>query len=168
MNYITGMSSEDFESLIEDCYDATRNCHEGLVASYIPQLAHVNPDLYGISFCDIHGRIFSIGDSTESFCLQSCVNPMTYCIARELEKEQDASVVASYDADDYDARQRSRHTTSASKSSYRTSTRVHDHVGFEPSGRAFNEFVLNSNGLPHNPLINAGKSVAAMRCEYIV
>ncbi len=33
---------------------------------------------------------------------------------------------------------------------------VHKHVGFEPSGQVFNALTLNSQGLPHNPLINAG------------
>ncbi|PIQ26601.1 glutaminase A [bacterium (Candidatus Blackallbacteria) CG17_big_fil_post_rev_8_21_14_2_50_48_46] len=33
---------------------------------------------------------------------------------------------------------------------------VHRHVGFEPSGQVFNALQLNSQGLPHNPLINAG------------
>lgn len=33
---------------------------------------------------------------------------------------------------------------------------VHRHVGFEPSGRVFNALTLNAQGLPHNPLINAG------------
>ena len=33
---------------------------------------------------------------------------------------------------------------------------LHEKVGYEPSGQAFNAFILNKSGLPHNPMINAG------------
>jgi len=41
---------------------------------------------------------------------------------------------------------------------------VHQHVGREPSGRGFNELWFDSEGRPHNPMINSG---AIMSCSLI-
>jgi len=47
------------------------------VADYIPELANIDPNKFGISICTIEGKQFEIGDSDEYFCLQSCSKPLT-------------------------------------------------------------------------------------------
>ncbi|XP_029167967.1 glutaminase liver isoform, mitochondrial isoform X2 [Nylanderia fulva] len=111
-----------FTKHIEDFYWKCKTNTEGKVASYIPQLARMNPEYWGVSVCTIDGQRFSIGDTSIPFTLQSCSKPLTYAIALDrLGPEV-----------------------------------VHQYVGQEPSGRNFNELVLDYNKKPHNPMINAG------------
>ncbi|XP_051176495.1 glutaminase liver isoform, mitochondrial-like isoform X2 [Leptopilina boulardi] len=107
---------------IEDFYWKCKTNTEGKVASYIPQLARMNPEYWGVSVCTIDGQRFSIGDTSIPFTLQSCSKPLTYAIALERLGQEV----------------------------------VHQYVGQEPSGRNFNELVLDHNKKPHNPMINAG------------
>ena len=58
-------------------YESTSSNHEGEVASYIPQLSKVDPDLYGVGVCTVDGQRYSVGDVTEDFCVQSCCKPIT-------------------------------------------------------------------------------------------
>ncbi|XP_046384449.1 glutaminase liver isoform, mitochondrial-like isoform X2 [Ischnura elegans] len=113
---------QGFTKHIEDFYWKCKSNTEGKVAAYIPQLARMNPDYWGVSICTIDGQRFSIGDTTLPFTIQSCSKPLTYGIALD---QLGADV-------------------------------VHQYVGQEPSGRMFNELVLDHNKKPHNPMINAG------------
>ncbi|CAB3362899.1 Hypothetical predicted protein [Cloeon dipterum] len=113
---------QGFCKYIEEFYWRCKNNTEGKVAGYIPQLARMNPDYWGVSVVTIDGQRFSIGDTSVPFTLQSCSKPLTYAIALD---QLGADL-------------------------------VHKYIGQEPSGRNFNELVLDYNKKPHNPMINAG------------
>ena len=44
---------------------------EGVVASYIPELAKVLPNQFGMAICDLQGNVFEIGDAKTLFSIQS-------------------------------------------------------------------------------------------------
>ncbi|MEM9706154.1 MAG: glutaminase A [Pseudomonadota bacterium] len=117
----------DYKHRMENIFEYCRDFDGGGVATYIPQLARVNPENYAVAACTVDGQQFSFGDDDESYCVQSTCKPINYAIALD-------GV--------------GRHT-------------VHRHVGREPSGQSFNELTLNDNGLPHNPMINAGAIMCA-------
>lgn len=73
----------DFVQDIEDIYDEVKGTDSGDVASYIPQLAKVNPDQFAVSVCTVDGQRVSFGDVQTNFCVQSCAKPVTYAMALE-------------------------------------------------------------------------------------
>jgi glutaminase len=44
---------------------------EGKVASYIPELANVSPQHFGMAIVDLQGKVYSVGDATTPFSIQS-------------------------------------------------------------------------------------------------
>eukprot|EP01134_Creolimax_fragrantissima_P000549 CFRG0549T1 len=73
---------ETFTNRISKLYHDTRPIKDGQVASYIPQLASVDPELYGVALCTTDGQRFGIGDFNVPFSVQSCAKVATYCIAQ--------------------------------------------------------------------------------------
>lgn len=70
-------------------------CHSdrsGHVADYIPELAAVDPDGYGLSMCVHDGHTYSHGDSATEFTIQSVSKPLTYAMV--LKKHGTAAVDA--------------------------------------------------------------------------
>jgi glutaminase len=55
----------------------------GSVATYIPELAKANPDWFGIAIATSKGAIYEVGDSSQSFTIQSISKPFVYGMALE-------------------------------------------------------------------------------------
>lgn len=55
--------------------------HSGKVASYIPELARVDPDRFGIALVAVDGRSLAVGDAELPFTIQSASKPFVYGMA---------------------------------------------------------------------------------------
>ncbi len=62
----------NYTTILEEIYDEVKPLlGQGQVADYIPELAHISPQKFGMAVQTINGRIFQIGDATEKFSIQS-------------------------------------------------------------------------------------------------
>ena len=66
---------------LQKIYNECKEDNSGNLADYIPQLANVDPELFGISITTINGEQINIGDVHEKYCIQSCSKPLTYGVA---------------------------------------------------------------------------------------
>ena len=74
----------DYQKIIEDIYQAIRPYEkEGQQATYIPELAKVNPDQYGMHLCTTRGDSASLGAADTRFSIQSIskVLSLAMCLA---------------------------------------------------------------------------------------
>ncbi|KAL1230550.1 hypothetical protein TPS_09322 [Trichinella pseudospiralis] len=71
---------DGFCSRVEEIFRNLSSCKLGNVATYIPQLARVNPDNWGMAVCTVDGQRRSWGDSEVRWCLQSISKAFSYGI----------------------------------------------------------------------------------------
>ncbi|MEM8846344.1 MAG: glutaminase [Bacteroidota bacterium] len=119
----------DFQTILDTIsVQAKETVDKGKIASYIPQLACVAQDKFGIALLDKNGTLYSSGDTLEPFSVQSISKVLTLSMAFDLLGDD-----------------------------------LWKRVDVEPSGDPFNHLSLleQENGIPRNPLINAGAIVIA-------
>ena len=74
---------EELKKIVENIYNEVKQDNQGDVADYIPELASVDDNLFGITIVTVDGQVFELGDTKQKFCIQSCSKPITYGIALE-------------------------------------------------------------------------------------
>jgi glutaminase len=58
-------------------------CHEGNVATYIPELAKANPDHFGVAVVGIDGEVYEAGETSVEFTIQSISKAFVFGLAVE-------------------------------------------------------------------------------------
>lgn len=119
----------NYQKILEEIYaNIEPSKTGGTVAGYIPELARIDPEKYGIHLCTLNGADYSVGDSAEKFSIQSITKVFSLTMAFSMIGEA-----------------------------------LWKRVDVEPSGDPFNSLVQleYEQGIPRNPLINAGALVVA-------
>ncbi len=73
----------DFSKNLDKIFEEVKKIKTGELASYIPPLAEVDPDQFGIAIVTTDGQIYQRGDSQKDFSFQSMCKPFNYCFAIE-------------------------------------------------------------------------------------
>ena len=79
---------QQIKNIINEVYNEVKKDNNGEVANYIPELAEVDDELFGITVVTVDGQVFQVGDIDQKFCVQSCSKPITYGIAIENHGEE--------------------------------------------------------------------------------
>lgn len=75
------LPTEDvIDALVAEAFEDARSHTEGAVADYIPILATVDPELFGLSVADVDGRMHSVGDVETEFSIQSISKAFVYAL----------------------------------------------------------------------------------------
>ena len=83
----SGLIIPDFKSFcdtITQVFDDCEEVHGGENASYIPQLANVDSNIFALSVCTVDGQRFTNGDKDHIYTLQSTSKPFNYAVALDL------------------------------------------------------------------------------------
>ena len=71
-----------YETLFQEIHRELQSIGDiGQVADYIPELAHVDPDQFGVHLTTVGGEEFAFGDAEKRFSIQSIAKVFTFVLA---------------------------------------------------------------------------------------
>lgn len=81
--------TNNYKSIIEKAYHSVHSLtDEGKVATYIPELAHVNPSKFGVHINMLNGTDFGMGNHLEKFSIQSIAKVLSLTMAYKIIGEE--------------------------------------------------------------------------------
>lgn len=69
--------------VMQQAYNQFKNSSGGANASYIPYLANVDPELYGIAICTTDGKVLELGDTKFEFGIESISKVFVLALAMQ-------------------------------------------------------------------------------------
>ncbi|MCX2744186.1 glutaminase A [Mangrovivirga sp. M17] len=76
-------SADEYNEALQEAHEKLLQNKDGANADYIPVLAEVPSDLFGISICTVDGEIYDIGDSEHRFSIQSISKVFTLAMVMQ-------------------------------------------------------------------------------------
>ena len=77
------ISKQKIQDLIDKVYHKVKSNNNGNVASYIPELAKADPNLFGICFVTCDGNIYTAGDAEKTIPIESVSKVFTAAMAAD-------------------------------------------------------------------------------------
>uniref|UniRef100_A0A832H4H0 Glutaminase n=1 Tax=Oscillatoriales cyanobacterium SpSt-402 TaxID=2282168 RepID=A0A832H4H0_9CYAN len=74
---------ETLQTVLHELHDKYQSLRTGTPATYIPELAKMNPDWFSICVATADGQLFQVGDSQQLFTIQSISKVFVYGLALE-------------------------------------------------------------------------------------
>ena len=91
------LAPADIQRALNAAYDKYKSLQEGKNADYIPALAKVDPNLFGIALVTPDGQIYTAGDTTTEVSIQSISKVFT--LARVLQDSGDKAILKNIGVD---------------------------------------------------------------------
>ena len=85
-------SAQVLERVVQEAYDKFKDVKEGANADYIPELAKVPSELFGVAVVTARGDVYTVGDVDYAFSIQSVSKPFTAALV--MQEQGSANVIA--------------------------------------------------------------------------
>jgi glutaminase len=85
-------SGQVLSRAVQEAYDKFKDVKDGATADYIPELAKVPAELFGVAIVTARGDVYTAGDVDYAFTIQSVSKPFTAALV--MQQEGSAQVIA--------------------------------------------------------------------------